>query len=184
MAVRPVRIFGDPVLRQKAAEVKAFDDTLRELVTDLFDTMKAYNGVGLAANQVGVAQRVFVVEVPLDDEKRERLVIVNPVIDEREGKESLEEGCLSMPGVYEDVVRPTSLRLRALDEHGQPFERHVEGFLARAIQHEADHLDGVLFTDRLSALRRQFLRRQLDALARGEIPEGYHPERGEGERPI
>ena len=81
-----------------------------------------------------------------------------------------------MPGIYEDVVRADALRLCALDEHGRPFERRVEGYLARAIQHEADHLDGVLFTDRLSPLRRQFLRRDLDALARGEVPEGYHPQ--------
>ncbi len=175
MAVRPIRIYGDPVLRVKTAEVAAFDDSLRALVADLFDTMKAYRGVGLAAPQVGVAQRVFVVEIPVDETTRERFAAVNPVLDRREGKETAEEGCLSMPGIYEDVVRAGTLRLRAHDENGQPFERVVEGYLARAIQHEADHLDGVLFTDRLSPLRRQFLRRELDALARGEIPEGYHP---------
>jgi len=175
MAVRPVRIYGDPVLRVKAANVTAFDDSLRSLVTDLFDTMKAYRGVGLAAPQVGVAQRVFVVEIPVDENTRERFAAVNPVLDQRTGKETAEEGCLSMPGIYEDVVRADALRLRGYDENGQAFERLVEGYLARAIQHEADHLDGVLFTDRLSPLRRQFLRRDLDALARGEVPEGYHP---------
>ena len=184
MAVRPVRIFGDPVLRQKAAEVRAFDDSLRDLVADLYDTMKAYSGLGLAANQLGVAQRVFVVEVPVGEEGRERFAVVNPVLDEREGKESCEEGCLSMPSIYEQVVRATSLRLRGFDEYGRPIEKRIDGLLARAIQHEADHLDGVLFTDRLSLLRRQFLRRQLDALARGEIPGGYHPDRREGEQPI
>ena len=176
MAVRSVRIYGDPVLRVKAANVTAFDDSLRSLVADLFDTMKAYRGVGLAAPQVGVAQRVFVVEIPVDADTRERLAAINPVLDQREGKDTAEEGCLSMPGIYEDVVRAETLRLRAYDEHGQAYERRVEGYLARAIQHEADHLDGVLFTDRLSPLRRQFLRRQLDALARGEVPEGYHPQ--------
>jgi peptide deformylase len=180
MAVRPVRIYGDPVLRQKAADVTAFDDSLRSLVADLFDTMRAYRGVGLAAPQVGVAQRVFVVEVPLGGGETVRFAAVNPAIDQRAGKEPAEEGCLSMPGVYEDVVRAEGVRLRAFDEHGAPFERVVDGYLARAIQHEADHLDGVLFTDRLSPLRRQFLRRQLDALARGEVPEGYHPGTGGG----
>ena len=175
MAVRPVRIYGDPVLRQKAADVTAFDDSLRALVADLFETMRAYRGVGLAAPQVGVAQRVFVVEVPLEEGVRERFAVINPVLDQRVGKETGEEGCLSMPGIYEDVTRAEGLRLRAFDEHGKPFTRLVEGYLARAVQHESDHLDGVLFTDRLSPLKRQFLRRQLDELARGEVPEGYHP---------
>jgi len=180
VAIRPVRIYGDPVLRQKAADVTAFDDSLRALVADLFDTMKAYRGVGLAAPQVGVAQRVFVVDVPVDEQTRERFAVVNPGLDMREGKDVAEEGCLSMPGIYEDVTRPVKVRLRGFDEHGAPIQRVVDGYLARTLQHEADHLDGVLFTDRLSPLKRQFLRRQLDALARGEVPEGYHPEAGGG----
>ena len=175
MSVRRVVIYGDPVLRRKADEVTSFDESLRSLVDDMFETMRAYNGVGVAANQVGVHQRVFVIDVPAGDGARDRFAIVNPVLDQRTGKESAEEGCLSMPGVYEEVVRATQLRLRGFDPSGQPLERIVEGYLARAIQHETDHLDGVLFTDRLSPLKRQFLRRQLDELARGEIPEGYHP---------
>ena len=182
MAVRPVRIYGDPVLRQKAAEVTAFDDSLRALVEDLFDTMKAYRGVGLAAPQVGVSQRVFVVNVPVEGGTDVHRAIVNPELDERAGRETAEEGCLSMPGIYEDVTRPSELRLRGLDEHGKPFEMRVDGYVARAIQHEIDHLDGVLFTDRLSPLKRQFLRRQLDELARGEVPEGYHPPTGGEEK--
>lgn len=183
MAVRAVRIYGDPVLRVKAAEVTAFDDSLRSLVADLFETMQAYRGVGLAAPQVGVAQRIFVIEIPVDegDARRERFAVINPVLDQRDGKDSAEEGCLSMPGIYEDVTRAESLRLRAVDEHGKAFERLVTGYLARAVQHENDHLDGVMFTDRLSPLRRQFLRRDLDALARGEVPEGYHPRAKDGE---
>lgn len=180
MAQRPVRIYGDPVLREKAREIRDFDDSLRALVADLFETMHAYNGVGLAANQVGVAQRVFVVDVPREDGERDRFAVVNPVLDHRLGKQRDEEGCLSMPGINEEVERPLKLRLRGLDEHGRPIDRVVEGFLARAVQHETDHLDGVLFTDRLSPLKKQFLRRDLDALARGELPAGYHPGRGEG----
>ena len=175
MAVRPIRIYGDPVLRVRAAEVSAFDESLRALVQDLYDTMKAYNGLGLAAPQVGVSQRIFVVEVPIDDERRDRFAVVNPQLDMKDGKETSEEGCLSMPGINEDVVRATELRMRGFDEHGKPFERRVDGLLARAVQHETDHLDGVLFTDRLSPLKRQFLRHALECLARGEMPEGYRP---------
>ena len=180
MSVRPVRIYGDPVLRVRTRDVRDFDDTLRALVADLYDTMAAYNGVGLAANQVGVAQRVFVVDVPHEDGSHDRFAVVNPVLDQRRGKEKGEEGCLSMPGILEQVDRAASVRLRGHDEHGKPLERVVSGYLARAIQHETDHLDGVLFTDRLSPLKRQFLKRELDALARGELPAGYHPGAREG----
>jgi peptide deformylase len=175
VARRTVVIYGHPVLRQKAKEVRAYDDSLRVLVADLFETMAAYNGVGLAANQVGVAQRVFVVDVPREDGTHDRFAVVNPQISERKGKQKDEEGCLSMPGIAEDVERARDVRLRGFDENGQPIDRQVSGFLARAVQHEADHLDGVLFTDRLSPLKRQFLKRDLDALARGELPAGYHP---------
>lgn len=175
MPIRPVRIYGDPVLREKALEVAGVDDSLRVLIEDMRDTMKAYSGVGLAANQVGVQQRVLVVDVPLDDERRAQLAIVNPVIVSRSGSESGEEGCLSIPGIYDDVTRALRVKVRGLDERGAPLEFEAEGYLARAIQHEVDHLDGVLFVDRLSLLKRQFLRRALDALARGELPEGYRP---------
>lgn len=175
MAVRPVRIYGDPVLRARTREVTDFDDSLRQLITDMYDTMKVYNGVGLAANQVGVGQRVLVVDVPIDDERRDRFALVNPVLSDPVGAETGEEGCLSIPGIYEDVRRALRVTLKAQDEHGKPIERTVEGYLARAIQHEVDHLDGVLFIDRLSALKRQFLKRALEALARGELPEGYPP---------
>ena len=180
MAVRPVRIYGDPALREKAREVRDFDASLRSLVADLYETMAAYQGVGLAANQVGVAQRVFVVDVPQEDGSHDRFAVVNPVLDQRSGKEKAEEGCLSMPGILEDVERATRVRLRGLDEQGRGIDRALSGFAARAVQHEADHLDGVLFTDRLSPLKRQFLKRELDALARGELPEGYHPGASKG----
>jgi peptide deformylase len=175
VAVRPVRIYGDPVLRERAREVTGFDDSLRTLVADMFDTMHAYNGVGLAANQVGVAQRVLVVDVPVDEERHERHTLVNPVLSELSGSETGEEGCLSIPGIYEDVKRSERLRVRAQDADGRPVEFTAEGYLARAIQHEVDHLDGVLFIDRLGPLKKQFLRRPLEALARGELPEGYTP---------
>jgi len=178
MAIRPVRIYGDPVLRQRAVEVSNFDEGLRTLAADLRDTMHAYNGVGLAATQVGVLQRVLVVDVPLDEEEgvaRAIHTLVNPVLLERASSQSAEEGCLSIPGIYEDVTRALKIRVRFQDEAGKAQTLEAEGYLARAIQHEVDHLDGVLFVDRLSLLKRQFLRRALDALARGELPEGYAP---------
>jgi len=175
VTVRPVRVYGDPVLRERAREVTEFDDSLRALVADMFETMHAYNGVGLAANQVGVAQRVLVVDVPIDDDHRERHTLVNPVLSEPSGNETGEEGCLSIPGIYEDVKRALRLHVRAQDEHGRTVEFDAGGYLARAIQHEVDHLDGVLFIDRLGPLKKQFLRRPLEALARGEMPEGYAP---------
>src|SRR5207245_11151324 len=134
----------------KALEVAGVDDALRALITDMRDTMKAYNGVGLAANQVGVLQRVLVVDVPLEDERRAALALVNPVIVSRSGSETGEEGCRSTPGIYEDVTRALEIKVRGLDERGQPLAFEAEGYLARALQHEVDHLDGVLFVDRLS----------------------------------
>lgn len=175
MSVRSVRIFGDPVLRERAREVTSVDDTLRQLVADMRETMAAYGGVGLAANQVGVAQRLLVVDVPVEEHARARHALINPVVRRRAGSVSGEEGCLSVPGLWEDVTRAERLVVTGLDEEGREVELDVEGYLARAIQHEMDHLDGVLFVDRLSPLKRQFLRRSLDALARGELPEGHRP---------
>ena len=175
MPVRPVRIYGDPVLRQRAKEVAEFDDSLRGLVADMLETMKAYNGVGLAANQVGVLQRVLVVDVPQEDAPRLRYTLVNPAIVARSGTQPSEEGCLSIPGIVEEVSRAKTIRVKARDATGGEVVIEAEGYLARALQHEIDHLDGVLFVDRLGALKKQFLRRDLEALARGEIPEDYHP---------
>jgi peptide deformylase len=168
--IRPVRMYGDPVLRQKALPVAEVDDTVRELIADMRETMHAYHGVGLAGNQIGVLQRVLVIDIPVDDEKRVRVALVNPVIDRKEGTETGEEGCLSIPGLYEDVRRARQIRVRALDEDGKPIEFTAEGYLARAVQHEVDHLDGVLFVDRLSLLKRRFMRSSLEAIARGELP--------------
>jgi len=175
MPVRAVRLYGDPVLRQKARVVAEVDDTMRELVADMRDTMRAYHGVGLAGNQVGVLQRVLIVDVPVEDETRVQHVLINPVLDQRSGSQDGEEGCLSIPGIYEEVRRARRLRARALDEWGKPVEFMAEGYLARALQHEVDHLDGVLFVDRLSPLKRAFLRGRLEELARGELPQDFRP---------
>jgi len=175
MAVRPVRLYGDPVLRQRAADVTEFDGTLQSLLEEMRETMKAYNGVGLAANQVGVLQRVLIVDVPREDGPRQRYVLINPVIEKRSGTIRGEEGCLSIPGIWEEVTRAKKIEVSARDEQGKTHTIEAEDYLARAIQHEVDHLDGVLFVDRLSALKRSFLRRSLEALARGELPEDYKP---------
>ena len=179
MAIRPVRMYGDPVLRQKARPIDTFDAPLAQLVADMFETMHAYRGVGLAGNQVGVAQRVLVMEIPGEKEgESQRLALVNPELSEAAGQQVDEEGCLSMPGIYEEVKRALQVRVRAQDPEGRPVDFTAEGYLARVVQHEVDHLDGVLFTDRLSPLRRQFLKKPLEALARGEMPDGYqHPAR-------
>lgn len=180
MPVRPVRIYGDPVLRQKALPVSAVDDTVRQLIEDMRATMKAYHGVGLAANQVGVAQRIALVDVPDENGGRSQFALINPVITSRSGSEVSEEGCLSIPGIFEDVTRALSITLEAIDDQGRALKMKAEGYLARAVQHEVDHLDGILFVDRLSLLKRQFLRRSLDALARGDLPEGYAPSQVSG----
>jgi peptide deformylase len=180
MAVRPVRIYGDPVLRQRAREVTEFDDSLRQLVADMEQTMHAYNGVGLAANQVGVAQRVLVVDVPIDDETHARYVLVNPQLSDRTGTVDGEEGCLSIPGIYEDVKRARSVHIEGFDADGARVAFDADGYLARAVQHEVDHLDGVLFVDRVSPLKRALLKRRLEDLARGELPEDYPPPAARG----
>jgi peptide deformylase len=153
--------------------VTKYDAELQKLAADMRDTMTAYEGVGLAGNQVGELKRILVVDVPMDDETRVKATLVNPTVSRRSGSETAEEGCLSMPGIFADVARSAKLHVTAVNEFGEPFELDAEGYLARAIQHEIDHLDGILFVDRLSLLKRQFLRRNLDALARGELPEGY-----------
>lgn len=152
MPLRPLHLLGSPVLRQRSAEVGAVDDEVRRFVDDLFETMHAARGIGLAANQVGVARRIAVVEV--DDD---RLVLVDPVVLDAEGRDSAEEGCLSIPDVYAEVTRPERITLEATGLDGARYRREAGGLLARAIQHEIDHLDGVLFVDHLGPIKRKML---------------------------
>ena len=172
MPVLPLRIYGDPVLRAKAKAIEPVAGVLRPFVLDLFDTMKAENGVGLAAPQVGVSEQVLVLAVPIKRHQRVDLTLVNPEITLAEGWEVGEEGCLSVPGVYDEVRRAYSIELKALDDTGTPIEMKAEGYLARAIQHEIDHLNGVLFVDRLGMLQRQLHRKELRALEEGRGPLG------------
>ncbi|MGH7476664.1 MAG: peptide deformylase [Longimicrobiales bacterium] len=154
--VREIRIFGDPVLRDSAQPVAAVDDELRSLITDMFETMYAAEGVGLAANQIGDLRRVIVVDIREPDQPP--LALVNPELLEVSSElDRLEEGCLSIPGLREVVERPVRCRARGLDPQGREATIAAEGLLARALQHEIDHLNGVLFLDRVSPLKRRML---------------------------
>ena len=170
MPVLPLRIYGDPVLRAKAKAVAEVTDAIRPFVLDLFDTMLAEDGVGLAAPQVGVSEQVLVLAVPIKKHKRVDMTLVNPEIISSNGWELGEEGCLSVPGVYDEVKRAYEITLKALDETGKPVELQAEGYLARAIQHEIDHLRGVLFVDRFGMLQKQLHRKDLKALEQGKRP--------------
>jgi peptide deformylase len=158
MAVLPLHLLGSPVLRQRSAEVEGVDDEVRRFIDAMFETMDANKGVGLAANQVGVARRVAVI-----DADGHRIALVNPRIAASGGpKEAEEEGCLSVPDVFAEVTRPTRVTLDALDRDGKPYTLEADGLLARAIQHEIDHLDGVLFIDHLGPMKRQFMVRKYE----------------------
>ena len=166
MAILPIRIYPDPVLREVCPRVTDFGGAaLRQLARDMVETMHAAPGVGLAAPQVGLRVRLAVVDLTVGKEPEELRVLVNPEVLEPEGKEVEEEGCLSIPGLLDKVERPARVRVRAQDVDGTPFELVAEGWLARAVCHEVDHLDGVLFTDRLRGLRRERAKRQLRRLA-------------------
>ena len=156
MTVRTLHLLGSPVLRQKAKAVAQVDDEVRALVDDLFETMRAAKGVGLAANQIGIARRVAVVDVGEEDPPP--LVLINPVIVEGGDEvETAEEGCLSIPEIYGDVERQARIVVEALDRAGESYRATATGYKARAIQHEIDHLDGILFLDHLSAVKRALL---------------------------
>lgn len=152
MSLLPLHLLGSPVLRQRSAEVGAVDENTRQFVADLFETMYASKGVGLAANQVGVPRRVAVVET-----EDARLVLINPVILEAEGRDSAEEGCLSIPEVYAEVTRPARVKVEATNLDGTRYTWEGEGLAARAVQHEIDHLDGILFLDHLGPIKRKML---------------------------
>ena len=152
--------YPDPRLRKKAAAVTAVDDAVRQLVANLLETMYAANGVGLAATQVDVHKRVIVLDV--SESRDQPLVLINPEIVSQEGEAQGEEGCLSLPGIYDKLPRAARIRVRALGRDGQPFEMDAEGLLGVCIQHETDHLEGKLLVDYLSELKRTLIRRRLE----------------------
>jgi peptide deformylase len=160
MALLQILEFPDPRLRTRAQPVTQVDAALRKLIDDMFETMYAAPGIGLAATQVNVAKRLLVIDI---SEKRDQpLVLINPDVIAREGVEETEEGCLSVPGVFDKVTRAETVRVRALDRDGKPLEFEANGLLAVCIQHEIDHLDGKLFVDYLSELKRTRIRKKLE----------------------
>ena len=186
--ILPIYAYGQPVLRERAAEVEGDSPELQTLLDDMIETMRGASGAGLAAPQVGRALRVFVADLSsyaddlardhggvVPDYARGPLVFINPEVAVDEGCDDVdaEEGCLSIPDLRETVWRPDRLRVRFLDRHFEPRELDADGPLARVVQHELDHLDGVLYLDHLSPLRRRLLQRRLRAIARGDVEADY-----------
>lgn len=169
MAILEILHFPDPRLRQRAREVERVDDQLRALIDAMFATMYQAPGIGLAATQVNVHKRVVVIDISKDQDRPQ--VFINPEILAKEGVEEMDEGCLSVPGVYERVQRAERITVRALNRDGEPFELETDGLLAVCIQHEIDHLDGKLFVDYLSQLKRQRIRKKLEKQKRLGVDE-------------
>jgi peptide deformylase len=160
LAILPIRTYPDPILRQRAKPVTQFDDALQTLINNMVDTLYAAPGLGLAAPQVGESLRLFVYDLSVHEGKHPLVVVMNPEIVETSGKETDDEGCLSVPHYREKVQRPAQVILRGLDRDGKKIELVGEGLSARLFQHEVDHLNGMLLIDRLSSLKRDiFLRR-------------------------
>ncbi len=168
MARLPILEYPDPRLRIRAERVTNVDADTRRLIDDMFETMYAAPGIGLAATQVDVHKRIIVIDV--SEEHDEPVCLVNPEIVSAEGRFNAEEGCLSVPGLYDYVERAEKITVRALDRDGRPFEREAEGLLAVCIQHEMDHLEGKLFVDYLSALKRERIKKRYQKKAKREEP--------------
>ncbi len=169
MALLDILIYPDPRLRQRAAPVQRVDDEIRRLVDDMAETVYHAPGIGLAAVQVNVPKRVVVIDI--SDDQTALQVFINPEIIERHGTHEMEEGCLSVPGVFAPVSRAESITVRALDRDGTPFELRADGLLAVCIQHEIDHLDGKVFVDYLSRLKQDRVRKRLQKQAKRGVPE-------------
>ncbi|MDX1656330.1 MAG: peptide deformylase [Candidatus Competibacteraceae bacterium] len=166
MAILDILKFPDPRLRKKALPVVTVDDGVRTLIDDMFETMYQAPGIGLAATQVNVHRRIIVIDI--SEEKDQPLVLINPTILASWGEEEMDEGCLSVPGYYETVRRADWIRVSFLDRNGEPVEFETDGLLAVCIQHEMDHLNGKLFVDYLSSLKRDRIRKKLEKQARDE----------------
>jgi peptide deformylase len=164
--IYPIVKFGDPVLERPAVPVTVFDDKLRKLVEDMFESMYAAHGVGLAAPQIGIGKRLAVIDVTFNEDPNARLVLVNPEIVHKEGKQRASEGCLSLPEFRADVTRANRVTVRAQDLDGKVFEKTGEELLARALLHETDHLNGRLFIHHISALKRDLIKRKIRKLAK------------------
>ncbi|MBI4530994.1 MAG: peptide deformylase [Candidatus Latescibacteria bacterium] len=185
MALIPIRRYGDPILRKKTTPAEEIDERITVLAEDMIETMYTAEGIGLAAPQVGESIRLIVVDKSPGDELREAIVMVNPEVLETLGEDIREEGCLSIPDIREEVVRPETIISRFQTLSGEWVTVRCRGLLARVILHEVDHLDGVLFIDRISPLRRQFLRGRLRTMAietRQEMEKHKKAEREKGRK--
>ncbi len=166
MAIRDLSIFPDPVLRQETSEVEIFDEQLHQLLDDMAQSMYFNKGLGLAAPQVGISLRVTVIDVDQKEGSPKLIELVNPRIEElSQDQEEQEEGCLSFPGESEVVIRPSVVTVSAMDRTGKEFQITADGLFGRALQHEIDHLNGVLFIDHISRLRRSLIQRRMKKLA-------------------
>lgn len=164
--IYPIVKYGNPVLEKAAQAVTAFDDDLKKLVADMFESMYAAHGVGLAAPQIGISKRLAVIDISFQEDPQARMVLANPEIIHIEGKQTQSEGCLSVPDFRESVTRPKKVTVRAQDEHGKWFEKTGEELLARAFLHETDHLNGKLYISHISALKRDLIKRKIRKLAK------------------
>jgi len=164
--IYPIVKFGDPVLEKPAETITSFDDELKKLVEDMFQSMYAAKGVGLAAPQIGISKRIAVVDITFKEEPDAKLVLVNPEIIRKEGRQRGTEGCLSLPEFREEVTRAQRVTVRAQDANGNFFEHTGEDLLARAFLHETDHLNGKLYISHISALKRDLIKRKIRKLAK------------------
>lgn len=164
--IYPIVKYGDPVLEKVAAPVTSFDEQLKKLVDDMFESMYAAHGVGLAAPQIGISKRIAVVDITFKEDENAKLVLVNPEVIHTEGKQTQNEGCLSLPEFREPVTRARKVTVRAQDLHGKFFETTGEDLLARAFQHETDHLNGRLYIHHISGLKRDLIKRKVRKLVK------------------
>jgi peptide deformylase len=168
MAVLRLRKYGDPVLRRKAEGIGEIDEGIKKLACDMVETLKSIGGIGLAGNQVGVAKKIFVIDRTHIDGEEEPLIMINPELVEISGQQVFEEGCLSAPGIYENVTRSGKVKVRGLNLQGEKIEIEGEGLLSRALLHEMDHLNGILFIDHLSTIKRKLLGKKLRKISEGK----------------
>ncbi len=160
--ILPVKIYGNEILRKKAEKITDFNEELEKLAKNMAETMYKAPGIGLAAPQVGVSKRLFVADISTQEKKDKLYILVNPeIIEFSEDKDKMEEGCLSIPNVYENVIRPIGIKIKAQNLKGEDFTLTVEGLLARCFQHELDHLNGILFVDRVSGFKKSILKSKL-----------------------
>ncbi len=164
--IYPIVKYGDPVLEKSAEAITTFDDDLKKLIEDMFESMYAARGVGLAAPQIGISKRIAVVDVTFKEDPEAKLVLINPEIIHKEGRQRSSEGCLSLPEFREEVTRAQKVTVRAQDGSGKFFEHTGEDLLARAFLHETDHLNGKLYISHISALKRDLIKRRIRKLAK------------------